>query len=163
MKTYGKVALLLVLILVSSLALAKWVGRFYCGSSCTFDTPFASGDTYAFIFSDVNQSVDSWVDSSGNANTVTICNGAVCATYRYIKLSGQFQYTGYYYSSWKGENVGGGGSGPGELPGLPGGGAGGHCTIGSEARLACTSVGEPQGASTSGQVCEWVQVDVLIC
>lgn len=57
----------------------------------------------------------------------------------------------------------GGGGGPFDDIGLPGAPGGGHCSIGSEPRQACTSVGDPQGASTGNQVCHWVNVDVLVC
>lgn len=87
--------------LLSTAALATWYGRYYCGS-CTFNDPFATGDTDGFIRAEVNKKVASWVDSKGLASSVTICNGTTCATYQYIKLSGIFQYKGYYFSNWNG-------------------------------------------------------------
>jgi hypothetical protein len=161
MKTRVKVGLALGLVLAAGLAWAKWEGRWYCGPQCLFGDQYASGETYAFIRNVVAHSVESWVDSQGNPSTVTICNGTKCATYRYVKMTGLLMYTGYYYSSWTGQETGGGGG----LPGLPGDGGGlGQCTIGQEPRRACTSVGEPSGASTSGDAnCQWVMVDVLQC
>lgn len=135
-----KVTALILALFVSGYAVAQYVGRFYCATGCQLkDTPggFANGDTYTFIFTVVNQAVSSWVDSQGNANTVTICNGTTCSLFTYIKLSGQFISSGYYYSDWTdsgGEGGGGGGGlggetgGGGGVPG-GGGGGGGGCTI----------------------------------
>lgn len=45
----------------------------------------ASGDTYTFIYTTINQTVDSWVDPDGNPNQVSICNGTKCALHTYVK------------------------------------------------------------------------------
>lgn len=123
MKLQAKIFLVLAL-LVSSAALAKYVGRFYCGTSCSVGTGLASGDTYTYIFTVINKSVTNWVDSNGNPNQVTICNGSKCALYTYVKLSGQWIAEGYYYSQWKGGSTGGGGGGGYTIywtnPGTPG-------------------------------------------
>ncbi len=101
----------------SGFAIAKWVGQYYCGPSCTFDTPLLSGDGYMFIRSDVNPDVNSWMDSNNNPNTVTLCNGSTCALYRYVALSGQWLLISKYFSTWSGtpirpdENGGAGGGG----------------------------------------------------
>lgn len=147
MKRYLLVIVFSTLVLVSGYTLAKWVGRFYCGTSCSFEAPFASGDAYTFILSEVNKHVSSWTDGSGNPNTVTLCNGSKCATFKYIKLSGQFQYTGYYYSNWSGQDAppsGGGGSGGG------GGGGGGGANPPSGCYGNCEGtvvVGSPETVS----------------
>ncbi len=65
----------------------------------------------------MNHDVDPWVDKHGEPNTVTLCNGSECATYRYVKLSGQSQLIGKIASAWKGEYPGGGG-GTGGVDGL---------------------------------------------
>lgn len=57
MKIHSKIVLTLIL-LVSSVAFAKHVGRFYCGSSCQLGAGLASGDTYTFIYTTINESVD---------------------------------------------------------------------------------------------------------
>ncbi|WP_162314229.1 hypothetical protein [Pseudoxanthomonas yeongjuensis] len=123
MKLQAKV-LLVVALLISGVAFAKYVGRFYCGTSCQVGAGLASGDTYTFVLSVVNQSVDSWVDSSGNPNQMILCNGSKCALYTYVKLSGQWIAEGYYYSNWMSGSGGGGGGGGYTIfytnPGSPG-------------------------------------------
>lgn len=108
MKMQAKIFLVLAL-LVSSVALAKYVGRFYCGTSCQVGAGLASGATHEFIYTVVNQTVDSWVDTNGNPNQLTICNGSKCSLYTYVKLSGQWIAEGYFYSNWTGGAGGGGG------------------------------------------------------
>lgn len=118
-----KIALVLLLtLLVSGVVLAKFVGRFYCGTCTDLQTPFASGETDVFIRTVVNQKVTSWVDSNGNPNTVLICNGTICANFQYVKLSAVFKYLGYYYSNWDGSTSGGGPVGGGPLEPPPGDG-----------------------------------------
>lgn len=129
MKIHAKVVLALAL-LVSGVALAKHVGRFYCGSSCQLGAGLASGDTYTFIHTTINESVDDWIDSDGNPNTVVICNGVMCSLYTYVALSGQFMAEGYYYSTWTGDSDTGGGGGS-----VGGGGGWGIPTV---------TVGDPQ-------------------
>jgi hypothetical protein len=122
-KTKAKIFLVLAL-LVSGVALAKYVGRFYCSTGCEVGTGYARGSTHEFIFTVINQTVDSWVDSQGRPNQVIICNGTKCSLYTYIKASGMFIAEGYYYSSWTGGGSGGGSGGAGGIvytnPGSPG-------------------------------------------
>jgi len=115
MKVQAKI-LLAVALLISSVALAKYVGRFYCGPTGEVGAGLASGDTYTFIYTDVNQTVSSWVDPDGNPNTVLICNGTKCSLYTYVKLSGQCFAEGYFYSDWNNGN---------SIGGTPTGGTGG--------------------------------------
>lgn len=118
MRQRKKWFLLFIALAISGVALAKWQGAWYC-AACTDNTAgaFASGETYLFIYTDVNQKVDSWM-AGNEPGTVTICNGSVCAGFKYVPLSGQFKYTGSYRSTWKGQPGGAAGSGP-----PPGGGA----------------------------------------
>ena len=101
---------------VVAFAVAGSVGKFYC-STCTFDEEFAFGDTEMFIRAEVNKFVDSWVDSKGNAKQVTICNGSICATYTYVKLSGVWKAMQRAHSSWTGQGQGGSGTGGGSVGG----------------------------------------------
>lgn len=144
MKMHAKILLVLAL-LASSAALAKYVGRFYCGTSCQVGAGLAGGDTFNFIHSVVNRSVSSWVDSNGNPNQVTICNGTKCSLYTYVKLSGQFIAEGYYYSSW----TGAGGGGDGGAGGIGGGSCGIDAGIvGYRAVYASTQSCTPTGCRT---------------
>ena len=114
--------LLLAGICASGYAVAKWVGQYYCGSTCNFNQPLPDGYGYGyiFIFTDVNLDVSSWVASQGNPNTVKLCNGSECTLYRYVKLSGQWQLVSKYFSTWVGTTM------------YPDGGAGGASVAGDK-------------------------------
>ncbi len=126
MRYHLKIALvLLVTLLISGVVLAKFVGRFYCNTCSVSDlkNPVAAGEVDMFMRAVINQEVDSWQDAQGNPNTVLICNGTICANYRYIKMTGLLLYLGYFNSTWRGESGGGSppvGGGPLEPPPMDG-------------------------------------------
>src|SRR5688500_17765745 len=104
-------------LLVVGAALATHYGVWSCGS-CSLDGATPDPDTTAFISTEVNQAVGQW--QSGD--TVTICNGTTCATYKVVSvvagISGMQQIAKFPMTG-----TGGGGSGgPGYYYG--GGGVG---------------------------------------
>lgn len=127
-----------VVVAVAGLAIAASAGKYYC-PECTFNEPAAFGDTEMYIRSEVNQHVNSWVDSKGNPLDVTICNGTQCATFLYVKLSSVWLLKKLENSNWKGS--GGGGGGGGMEGGGPGGGFGGdECSVVPKTGSACVGV-----------------------
>ncbi|MEL3951947.1 hypothetical protein [Stenotrophomonas bentonitica] len=124
----------------AGLAIAASAGKYYC-AECTFDQGTAFGETENFIRSDVNQHINSWVDSKGNPLDVTICNGSECATYLYTKLTSVFLLKKKEKSSWRGDNEIGSGGGAGDSPGGGGTGSGGGSgPIGSGCQIKCTGI-----------------------
>lgn len=105
-------------------AIAASVGKFYCGTACSFEGPYLQdGEAHGFLRATINPKVDSWVDAKGSPKTVELCNGSVCAKYRYRKGTVLWEKISEYRSSWVGSNVGGGGGG-GDGGGNFGGGGG---------------------------------------
>lgn len=158
----GKSLLLIGLLSVTGWAIAKWVGRFYCGPTCEVGAGPANGDTFDFIKAEVNKKVASWVDAKNRPNQVTICNGTKCSLYTAVVTAGVFVSEGYWYSDWKGDGtVGSGGSGGVGGTGGPIGGDGDNpwqdCISGTKTGEACTSVdGGPKQ-------CVTVDMPALIC
>ncbi|MEG3791291.1 hypothetical protein V1318_14270 [Lysobacter sp. CCNWLW3] len=112
MKRATKLLLILALIGIGGVALAKYVGRFYC-ANCEVGPGLADGTTLAFIREVVNRldNQGSWVDPEGRPNQVTICNGTKCSIYTVAVMSAMFVSEGYWYSDWKGEGDASGGGG----------------------------------------------------
>jgi hypothetical protein len=152
--TLKAVALVGILFFLAQDALAgsvTHVGAFYCGDCGAFpgqgqpNTP----DINVFIHSVVNQYVSSWVDSEGEAKTVAICDGSVCANFIYVKISGQFRQSSDEYPDQRSYRnsqpppSSGGGGGFGDGGGVGGGtGDGSWCMYGGGGFACVTVAGE---------------------
>lgn len=73
-------------------ALQEDAGYYWCKpGECVLDgSAVMNAATHDFIVYEVNNYVTQWITKDGTPRTVTLCNGAGCETFRYVKLSSTF-------------------------------------------------------------------------